>query len=44
MTTQETISVSFWTMALGLVLFALAGVGFLIEEHRYQRSLRPRGE
>ncbi len=44
MTAQQTIDFSFWVMVVGLVLFAISGVGFLVEEHRYQRSLRPHGE
>jgi hypothetical protein len=44
MTVDESINLSFWVMAIGLVLFAIAGVGFLVEEHRFQRMLRDRGE
>lgn len=44
MTTQETIDVSFWIMVLGLALFAFSGIGFLIEEHRYQRLRERRDE
>ncbi len=44
MTVQETIDISFWIMTVGLVLFTIAGVGFLVEEYCFQRSLRPRGK